>query len=81
MSLKHQIPIEIPTNIHIERPKFQKMVFIVNALEQGWTIKKKEDAYVFYKKHEGKKEIFKDNYLEKFIGTNNDIQNILDLHT
>ena len=43
------------------------MRFIINAIETGWTVKKVEDAYVFTKKHEGKREVFKADYLEKFI--------------
>ena len=46
------------------------MVFITNALEQGWTIKKKEDSYIFTKKHENRREIFQENYLESFVKTN-----------
>lgn len=52
------------------------MVFITNALENGWTIKKKDNQYIFTKKHEGKKEIFNENYLENFIKENFDM-NIL----
>jgi hypothetical protein len=46
------------------------MIFITNALEQGWTIKKKEDSYIFTKKHENRREIFQENYLESFVKTN-----------
>ena len=52
------------------------MVFITNALENGWTVKKKDNQYIFTKKHEGKKEIFNENYLENFIKENFDM-NIL----
>ena len=45
-------------------------MFINNAIEQGWTIKKEKDAYIFSKKHEGKKEIYSDNYLKKFLTEN-----------
>ena len=69
---------DLPMNFNIERPKFQKMLFIVNALEQGWSIKKQKNSYMFSKKHEGKKEFFTENYLETFIRSNNDIQSILD---
>ena len=77
MSLKQQLSVELPNNIHIDRPRFQKMVFLMNALEQGWTIKKKHEYYIFSKKHEGRREVFMDNYLEKFIETNADAQNII----
>lgn len=44
-----------------------KHKFLMNALEKGWTIKKRGDHYILSKKHEGKKEVFKDCYLEKIM--------------
>lgn len=67
----------IKTNeILVDRKKFQKMIFIMNALEQGWKIRKRsryDDKYIFIKRHEGKKEIFLDSYLERFIESNVDV--------
>jgi hypothetical protein len=60
--------------IQISKKDFQKMIFIMNALNKGWKIKKIEESYIFTKKHEGKKEILKSDYLEKFIESNLDIQ-------
>jgi len=54
----------------ISKKEFYKMVFIMNALNDGWKIYKKEDEYIFTKKHEGKREIFKREYLETFIYSN-----------
>lgn len=48
----------------------QKMIFIFNALENGWEVKKSENAYIFRQKHNNKKEVFEDNYLEEFIVKN-----------
>ena len=59
--------IDLPKNIQMDRKKFQKMLFITNALEDGWTVKKSQDSYIFTKKHENKREIFQENYLENFI--------------
>ena len=42
----------------------------MNALENGWKVKKRRGSYVFSKKHEGRKEIFKDGYLETFLSEN-----------
>lgn len=53
-----------------DKKKLQKMVFILNALDDGWSVKKSNDSYIFTKKHEGKKEIFKEEYLETFLITN-----------
>lgn len=63
--------------IHLSKKEFQKMIFIMNALNKGWTIKKSDESYIFTKKHEGKKEVFESEYLEKFIETNLDLQNII----
>ena len=43
------------------------MIFIMNALDQGWSVKKSQDSYIFTKKHENRREIFQENYLENFI--------------
>jgi hypothetical protein len=56
--------------LNIDMLTFQKMNFIMNAVETGWTVKKNEDNYIFTKKHEGKREVFMADYLEKFIDKN-----------
>jgi hypothetical protein len=60
------------TNIEMDKRQFQKMAFIYNAIEQGWSVKKSKDsdAYIFIKKHENRREIFAANYLETFIRSN-----------
>lgn len=63
--------------VQLSKKVFQEMVFIMNALSDGWSIKKSEESYILTKKHEGRKEIFQSEYLEKFIETNLDLQNIL----
>lgn len=55
--------------ISVEHPNVRKMVFVMNALENGWTVKKKGDDYIFRKKHEGRKEVFNKEYLDNFIVT------------
>ena len=50
--------------------QLQKMKFIFNAIEKGWSVKKSYDSYIFTKKHEGKREIFREKYLETFIYSN-----------
>ena len=57
-------------SIKMDYIKFRKIMFINNAIEQGWTVKKEKEAYIFSKKHEGKKEIYLDNYLKKFLHDN-----------
>lgn len=63
--------------IQLSKKEFQKMIFIINAIEKGWSVKKIEDSYIFTKKHEGKKEIFQNDYLEKFVETNLDVTKLL----
>ena len=42
----------------------------MNALENGWKVKKRRGSYIFTKRHEGHKKIFKDGYLELFLEEN-----------
>ena len=63
--------------VEIDKIKFQKMVFLFNALDNGWSIKKRKDSYIFTKNHEGKKEIFDEAYLAMFMKENTNINNIL----
>jgi hypothetical protein len=62
--------IGLPDHVHISKPAFQKMLFITNALEQGWTVRKSQESYIFTKKHENRQEIFQENYLETFVASN-----------
>ena len=76
------IDIKITNNekqldLEIDKIKFQKMVFLYNALDNGWSIKKRNDSYIFTKNHEGKKEIFDETYLSIFMKENVNINNIL----
>ena len=63
--------------IDIDKIKFQKMVFLYNALDSGWSIKKRKESYIFTKNHEGKKEIFDESFLSSFMKDNTDINKIL----
>jgi hypothetical protein len=54
----------------IDKKQLQKLLFINNALDGGWSIKKKENSYIFSKRHENRQEIFDNNYLENFIESN-----------
>lgn len=63
-------------NVKVDAIKFQKMLLLYNSIEQGWSIKKKGDAYIFAKNHEGKKEVFEESYLLKFMKTNLDLNKV-----
>lgn len=54
-------------SIKLNYAMVQRLAFIDNALEDGWSIKKIDTNYIFYKKHEGKKEVYSETYLNDFI--------------
>lgn len=55
------------TNINIKSKEFSKIIFIYNALEDGWTIKKLNNKYIFSKRKTKEKQIFSENFLNNFI--------------
>jgi hypothetical protein len=79
MDLHIQLQSEAEKNssLKIDNLTFQKMVFLHNALNDGWTIKKRKESYIFTKNHEGKKEVFLDSYLISFMKYNLDLNNLL----
>lgn len=79
MSVATDIIINVAENrqVEIDQDKFKKIVFLYNALDNGWSIKKRNNSYIFQKNHEGKKEIFDDNYLSIFMKDNSNINNFM----
>lgn len=58
--------------------KVKKMILYYNAIENGWKVQKKEDSYIFSKKHNNKSEYFDKEYIETFLSKymeENDIKN------
>jgi len=49
------------------------MLFIFNCVEKGWNVKKRDGKYIFQKNHDGKREVFMEDYLEKFIAENSSL--------
>ena len=70
------INIDINKNMAISNILLKKALFLYNALNDGWEIKKHNEIYTFIKKHEGKKEVFADDYIIKFIEKNFDFNKI-----
>lgn len=64
------IAMDLQPNINMDKRRFQQMIFIMNALEKGWKVNKSGDSYVFTKKHENRREVFSEKYLENFIVSN-----------
>ena len=59
--------------VYTEKKLFSKMVFITNALEQGWKVKKmrnKDNKYIFTKKIIDTKDVKSESFLELFINNN-----------
>lgn len=65
------------TNFKVDAITFQKMLLLYNTIEQGWSVKKRNDSYIFIKNHENKKEVLDDSYLMQFMKTNLDLSKIL----
>lgn len=64
------VNIKIPNYHRLDNIFIQKLIFINNALNNGWQIKKNNENYIFTKPHKGKKEVHLDNYLQEFINQN-----------
>ena len=42
----------------------------MNALENGWKVKKRKGSYIVTTRPEGRKKIFREGYLELFLSEN-----------
>ena len=58
------------SSVPINTSHFLKMKFLCNAIENGWSIKKRNNEYIFTKNHEGKKKVYNDTYLSTFVKDN-----------
>jgi len=65
------------SNLVMNNIQFQKMLFLYNAVNDGWSIRKKDESYIFKKNHEGKKEVFHESYLHDFVKGNFDMNKLL----
>ena len=54
----------------IDATTLAKMSFVFNAVNDGWSVRKRKDKYVFTRPHDNRKEVFESAYLEAFIKTN-----------
>lgn len=63
---------------NLDKNKLQQMIFIYNALENGWQIKKtKQNLYSFKKPHYNQSDYFSDKFISTFIKENIDIKNLV----
>ena len=44
-----------------------KLIFISNALNDGWAVRKRGDKYVFRKRHNGDVSVFSKTFVEDFV--------------
>ena len=63
-------PFILDNNQNIDNILLQKMIFLYNSLEDGWSIKRDKQSYILTKKHENKKEVYKDSYLTDVVTSN-----------
>ena len=61
----------------IKNIQFQKMLLIYNAINDGWSVKKENNSYIFTKLHNNIKEVFKEEYLTSFMNKNFDVNTVL----
>ena len=64
------ISYSIPNNNQLDKKTFTKMNFLYNAINEGWTVTKQKNKYVFTKRHDSKKEVFSESFLDTFVQTN-----------
>ena len=69
-ALKHMIENQkIDINSELKN-RIYVMHFVMNTLENGWTIRKNNDNFVFRKKHKNRDEVYSDDYLINFLKIN-----------
>ena len=51
----------------IQVPLKYILCFLYNTLDNGWSVKKNKNNYIFFKKHGGKKEYMAEEYIATFI--------------
>ena len=64
------IHVPLANNMKIDKKIFTKMGFIYNAIEDGWTVHKRHEKYVFTHRHDKRREVLSEDYLTIFIKTN-----------
>ena len=58
MNISNNIP---PSN------EINKLTFIYNALEKGWSVRKKGKFYIFSRKHNNDCKYLKSSYIHEFV--------------
>lgn len=50
-----------------EKIKYYKMLIVFNAIEDGWTVKKCNGIYKFYKRNEDRDEMLQESHVDTFL--------------
>jgi len=50
-----------------EKIKYYKMLMVFNAIEDGWTVKKCNGIYKFYKRNEDRDEMLQESHIDTFL--------------
>jgi len=50
-----------------EKIKYYKMLMIYNAIDDGWTVRKKNGIYKFYKRNQDRDEMLKESHIDRFL--------------
>jgi hypothetical protein len=61
--------MNIPNSIHSSN-ETNKLIFIYNAIEKGWSVRKKGKVYIFSRKHNNDCKYLKSSYIYEFIKSN-----------
>ena len=61
--------MNIPISIHSSN-ETNKLIFIYNAIEKGWSVRKKGKYYIFSRKHNNEIKYFKPSYIYEFVESN-----------
>ena len=67
MEKNYKIPL---INKNIDIKTINKLLIINKALENDWKVEKIGNQYIFTKKHDNKKEVYEEDYLDEFIYKN-----------
>tara|TARA_Y100000992_G_C21178485_1_gene449499 strand:+ start:280 stop:486 length:207 start_codon:yes stop_codon:yes gene_type:complete len=54
-------------NEDINKKDLSKILFIFNAIEDGWHVRKKDNSYIFSKLKSKEKQVFTEDFLNIFL--------------
>ena len=72
-----ELEVPIDSSAKMDFVTLQKMVFVFNAVQDGWTVRKDVDKYIFTKNHRNTKEVYLDSYLKQFLSDNFDLTKVM----